>query len=204
MSNSDKHNLKHLLRQALAGDVCAWSDFFREIRKYLHAQVRMVLETEYSEPLDHSALVQSALRRVWERIGDQFPNGVEEETLSRFLGWAKKIVQNRGRDELRRRKRQRTETAGSAVEHLADPRPQQLGSRRDRIAAAMAAALDRLGDIDRKVVELFWFEELSDVEISQRLGCSAGAVRVKRFRALRKLRSPELQSLMEDYHDDRC
>ena len=204
MSDSDKHNLKPILRRALAGDVCAWNDFFREVRNYLHAQIPMVLEAEGSEPLDHSALVQSALRRIWERIGNQFPNGVEDETLRRFLGWATKIVQNRGLDELRRGKRRRMEAAGSAVEQFADPRSQHAGARRDRIAAAMAGALDRLGDIDRKVVELFWFEELSDVEIGQRLGCSAGAAKVRRFRALRKLRSPELQALMEDCHDGRC
>jgi RNA polymerase sigma factor (sigma-70 family) len=204
MSGNDKHNLKNLLGRALAGDVCAWNDFFGELRKYLHAQVRKVPQTEGSEPLDYSALVQSTLRRVWERIADQFPGGVEDETLGRFLGWAKTIVQNRARDDLRRQRRQRTGPAGSALERLADPRQLQPCTPRDRIAAATAAALDRLGDVDRKVVELFWFEELSDVEISRRLGCSAGAVRVKRFRALRKLRSPQLQSLMEDCHVGRC
>jgi RNA polymerase sigma-70 factor (ECF subfamily) len=204
MPDIDKHKLKPLLMRALAGDACAWNDFFREIRKYLHAKVRMLPETEGSEPLDYSALVQSALLRVWARIGDQFPNGVEDGTLRRFLGWAKKIVQNRGWDELRRRRRQRTETAGSAVERLVDSRAQQQSTKRDRIAAEVAAALDRLDETDRQVVELFWLEELSDVEISQRLGCGAGAARVRRFRALRKLRSPELQSLLEDSHDGRC
>jgi RNA polymerase sigma factor (sigma-70 family) len=187
--------------RALAGDTCAWNDFFREIRKYLHAQVRLALRSEGAEPLDYSALVQSALRRVWTGISDQFPNGVEDGTLGRFLGWARTIVLNRGRDELQRRQRRQTTAGGSAVERLADPRRQEQSSRRDRIAGAVSTALDLLGEEDRKVIELFWFEGLSDAEISQRLGCGAGAVRVRRFRALRKLGSPELQSLLEDGHD---
>jgi RNA polymerase sigma-70 factor (ECF subfamily) len=204
MANDDKHHLKPLLTQALAGDDRAWNDFFREVRKYLHAQVRQILGTDVSVPLEYSAIVQSTLRRVWERIEDLFPNGVEDGTVGRFLAWAKKIVRNRSWDEVRKRRRERFEAAGSAVERLADSRPQQQAVQRDRIAAAVAAALDRLSEEDRLVVELFWFERLSDAEISQRLGCSAEAVRVRRCRALRKLRSPTLQSLLEDSHDSRC
>jgi RNA polymerase sigma-70 factor (ECF subfamily) len=184
--------------------VCAWNDFFGEIRKYLHAQVRQLTANEGSAPLDYSDLVQSALLRVWERIGDQFPNGVEDATLRRFLGWAKKIVQNRGRDKLRRPRRGRMEAVGSDVERVADARPQQPSTRRDQIAAAMSAALNQLGETERRTVEFFWFEKLSDEEIGQRLGCSAGAARVRRFRALDKLCSPELQSLLEDSHVGRC
>jgi RNA polymerase sigma factor (sigma-70 family) len=202
MSNNDKYNLKLLLMQALAGDARAWNDFFTEIRKYLHAQIRLLPVAEHSIPLDYSNLVQSALRRVLEKMGDRFPDGIEERTLGRFLGWAKAIVQNRGWDELRRRQRQQKEPAGSAVEWLADPRPRQQNAKRDRIAAAVAAALNRLEEKDRQVIELFWFEELSDVEISQRLGCSARAARVRRWRAIRKLRSAELQCLLEDSYDN--
>jgi RNA polymerase sigma factor (sigma-70 family) len=201
MLGGDKHELKPLLMRALAGDTCAWNDFFREIRRYLHAQVRQALGGERAGPLDYSALVQSTLVRVWERIGDQFPNGVEDGTLGRFLRWARTIVLNRGRDELRRRQRWRTQAGGSAVERLAQLQPQQRAARRDRIAAGMTRALGGLGEEDRKVIELFWFEGLSDAEISQRLECGAGAVRVRRLRALRKLGSPELHALLEDGHD---
>jgi RNA polymerase sigma-70 factor (ECF subfamily) len=201
MPGGDKHNLKPLLLRALAGDVCAWNDFFGEIRKYLHAQVRKVLGNTGAGPLDYSALVQSALLRVWERIGDQFPNGVEDATLRRFLGWARTIVVNRGRDELRRLQCQGTATGGSAVERLPDPGRQQKAIKRDRIAVEVSKALNRLGEKDRQVVELFWFEGLSDAQISNQLECDASAVRVRRFRALRKLQSPELQSLLEDCHD---
>jgi RNA polymerase sigma factor (sigma-70 family) len=204
MSGGDKHNLKPLLTRALAGDDGAWNDFFLEVRKYLHAQVQQILGIYGPVPLDKSAIVQSTLRRVWERIGDQFPDGVQDESVGRFLAWARQIVRNRSWDEVRKPRPEGFQAAGSAIERLADARPQQQAAKRDRIAAAVAAALDRLSEEDRLVVELFWFERLSDAEISQRLGCSAKAARVRRCRTLRKLRSPTLQSLLEDSHDSRC
>src|SRR5262245_7541043 len=204
MTDGDKHQLGLLLRRALAGDAGAWNDFFREIRGYLHAEVRKILGPGTQGALDHSSVVQSALRRVWERIGDQFPQGPGDAALRRFLAWVSTIARNRSWEELRRRRRERAEPAGSGLGGLADPRPQERALRRDRLAAEVAAALELLSEKERQVVELFWFERLSDAEIGERLGCSAGALRVLRFRALRKLRSPRLLDLLEESHDGRC
>jgi RNA polymerase sigma-70 factor (ECF subfamily) len=204
MTHVDKHELKHLLGRALSGDAGAWNDFFREIRKYLHAEVRKALGPSGHPPVDKSALVQSALRRVWERIGDQFHEGPEDATLRRFIAWVGKIARNRTLEELRRRQRQGTEAVGGAIEDVPEGRPCGQALRRDRLAAALAAALAGLPEREQQVVELFWFERLSDAEISQRLGCSTGLLRVVRFRALRKLRSPELRTLWEESHDGQC
>jgi RNA polymerase sigma-70 factor, ECF subfamily len=201
MTAVDKHHLKPLLRRALAGDACAWNDFFREIRKYLHAEVRKVLGPNVAGPLDRSVVVQSTLRRVWERIGEQFPDGPEDAALGRFIAWVSTIVRNRCWEEWRRQGRQRARAAGSAIEEVAEPRPWDQDVKRDHLATELAAALARLPDKRRQVVELFWFEGLSDAEISERLGCSVGAVRVIRFRALRELQSPQLLSLLEESHD---
>jgi RNA polymerase sigma factor (sigma-70 family) len=200
----DKHGLKQLLRRALAGDACAWSDFFREVRKYLHAEVKKALGPNGHVQVENSVVVQSALRRIWEGIGDQFREGPEDVALHRFLAWISMIVRNRTYEELRRRKPRPIEAAGAAIENIAEPRPVGQAVQRARLAAALAAALARVPERDRQVIELFWFERLSDAEIGQRLGCSMGAIRVIRFRALRKLRSPELRTLLEECHDGRC
>jgi RNA polymerase sigma factor (sigma-70 family) len=202
MNDGDTHHLGPMLRRALAGDARAWDDFFREIRKYLHAEVRKVAGPDAQGSLDHSALVQSTLRRAWERIGEQFAEGPEDTALRRFLAWVSTIARNRTYEELRRRLC-RPPATSSGIERVAEPRPWERTRRRDQLAAAVAAELGRLGERQRQVVELFWFERLSDVEIGRRLGCNPGAVRVLRFRALRSLRSPQLQSLLEQSHDDR-
>jgi RNA polymerase sigma-70 factor (ECF subfamily) len=201
MTAVDKHQLKPLLRRALSGDASAWNDFFREIRKYLHAEVRKVIGANAPGQMEPSAIVQSTLRRAWERIMEQFPDGPEDADLGRFLAWIKKIARNRCWDEWRRQGRHRTRPAGSDIEGIAEPRPWEHEMKRGRLAAELAAALARLPERRRQVVELFWFEGLSDAEISERLGCSPGAVRVIRFRALRELQSPKLLSLLEESHD---
>jgi RNA polymerase sigma-70 factor (ECF subfamily) len=135
-------------------------------------------------------------------MDEQFQGGAEDAELGRFLAWVATIVRNRTYEELRRLK-YRPAATGSGIEQVAEPRPWERARQRDHLAVELADALGRLPDRHRQVVELFWFERLSDAAIGQRLGCSAGAVRVLRYRALRSLRSPKLQSLLEQSHDHR-
>jgi RNA polymerase sigma factor (sigma-70 family) len=58
------------------------------------------------------------------------------------------------------------------------------------------AALHKLPERQRQVVELHYFDRLRDAEISARLGGSVAAIRVLRCRALK-----ELRRLMENDHD---
>ena len=204
MTGVDKHGLKQLLGRALAGDACAWNDFFLEIRKYLHAEVKKELGPGEHGAVEESVIVQSALRRIWEHIGDQFREGPDDIALRRFLAWISTIVHNRARQQLRWETHHPTEALGDAIQKVAERRPREQSVQRDHVAAALAMALAGLPERDRQVVELFWFERLSDAEISQRLGCSVEALRVIRFRALRKLQSPELRTLWEESHDGRC
>jgi RNA polymerase sigma-70 factor (ECF subfamily) len=48
-------------------------------------------------------------------------------------------------------------------------------------------ALEGLGDTDRELLRLAYFEELGTEELAHRLGTTAGAVRVRKHRALRRL-----------------
>jgi RNA polymerase sigma factor (sigma-70 family) len=197
MTSTDPHGLRPLLKKALEGGdeaVCAWNTFFEGIRRLLHAELQKVGGPNEAAVLDHSSLVQSTLRRVLERIEGQFPDGAD--SLGRFLGWVKKIVRNRRLEELRSLHRRRTKVTGPPPEPVADPRPPS--NRREQVSVELAAGLARLSEKKRQVVELFWFERLPDVEIGARLGCSAGAVKVLRCRALRELRSPNLLSLLEE------
>jgi RNA polymerase sigma factor (sigma-70 family) len=201
MANVDIHQLGPLLRRALAGEADAWNDFFREIRKYLHAEIRKVLGNNVQGPLDHSAIAQSTLRRVWEQIGEQFPDGPNDAALRRFIAWISTIVRNRSWEEWRRLRPHQVKAVGFAIEDVAEPCCRERWLKHDHLAAELAAALARLPEKHRQVVELFWFERLSDTKISERLRCSVGAIRVLRFRALRKLQTPKLRSLLEDSHD---
>jgi RNA polymerase sigma factor (sigma-70 family) len=196
MTSVDKHQLRPLLRRALAGDPEAWGDFFRSLRVYLHAQVRRTLGPDAQGPLDHSNIVQSCLRRVWENL-DAMPLDAEDDlAVARLIGWIKTIVRNRSMDELRRFLGNPVRPAGDAIGDAAATSSWEEAKERDRRAALLVGALDQLPERQRQVVELFWFDRLTDAEIGDRLGGSPGALRVLRCRALQKLRS-----LMGDAHE---
>jgi len=58
----------------------------------------------------------------------------------------------------------------------------------------VAAALARLPERQRQVIEMHWFDRLRDAEISKLLGGSVSAIRVLRCRALKALRR-EMETL---------
>jgi RNA polymerase sigma-70 factor (ECF subfamily) len=192
VTRADTYQLKPLLERARAGDAAAWNDFFARVRPYLFAVVHKVLGPDAQHRLDYSNIVQSSLRRIWDHLDDVNQDAL---TVGRMLAWIERIVRNRSIDAVRRPPVEKP--GGSHLDDLAERRPWEQERERDRRAALLAAALARLPERDRAVVELFWFDGLPDEEIHRRLGLSVGAIRVMRLRALRKLRG-----LMGDAHDD--
>jgi RNA polymerase sigma factor (sigma-70 family) len=203
MTSPDRHQLKPLLLRALAGDVCAWNDFFTQVRRFLHAELQRYGGPNHHAPLDHSALVQSTLRRILEKLDGQFPDGAESVWIGRFLGWIKKILHNRRVEEIRQLINRPTVSVGSAIADIVDAQGHSPVQNRECIAVELVAALSHLPEKKRLAVELFWFEGLSDAEIGPRIGCSAGAVKTLRFRALLALRTPRLRTLLEECNDAR-
>jgi RNA polymerase sigma-70 factor (ECF subfamily) len=72
---------------------------------------------------------------------------------------------------------------------LADPAPQpdEAHERRDR-EGKLTAALGRLGATDRLAILLHDQEGMSAAEVARAIGGTAGAARIRLFRARRKLR----------------
>jgi RNA polymerase sigma-70 factor (ECF subfamily) len=203
MPGADADDLLALFRRALSGSPAAWNDLFARLRQYVHAEVRKALGSDVPGGPEYSDVVQSVLRRVWEHVEGRFPADPEHADLRRFLAWVAVIARNRSRDRRDEWNRRRPAAGGSAVKAVADRRDEEAAARRDLIAAELAAALAALPERKRRVVELFWFERLSDAEIGARLGCSGGAAKVLRCRALQALRTPRLRALLEDGHAGR-
>jgi RNA polymerase sigma-70 factor (ECF subfamily) len=192
MTDLDRHQLRPLLERVLAGERQAYNELFAQLRPYLHALVRRYLGQGAQGPLDHSNVVQSSLRRVFEHLDDVLQ---DDPSVPHLLAWVKKIVYHRAVDELRR-----AGVAGAEalpVEELAERRSAAETAARDRRAARVAAALARLPERQRQVVEWHWFDRLRDAEISALLGGSVAAIRVLRCRALKALRR-YVEALDED------
>jgi RNA polymerase sigma-70 factor (ECF subfamily) len=187
MTATDRYQLQPLLERVLAGDRQAYNQLFRQLRPYLHSLVR-----RYAGPgaaaLGQSDLVQSAQRRLHENFDDLLnENGAN---VPHLLCWIQRVVRNRVVDEIRKRQRDPlARSPGGPMPDVAESREGPGPAERDTIALRVSAALARLPERQRQVVELHWFDRLPDSEISQRLGGSVGAIRVLRCRALQCLRS---------------
>jgi RNA polymerase sigma-70 factor (ECF subfamily) len=186
----DRHQLQPLLERVIAGDRAALNDLFARLRPYLHSLVRRTLGPDWK---DASDIVQSSLRR----INENFDNLLgDDPTVPHLLAWIKKIVRNRAIDEVRRRAGAAVTGDDSALNSVPAAQSPEQAAARDRRAVGVLAALHKLPERQRQVVELHYFDRLRDAEISAQLGGSVAAIRVLRCRALK-----ELRRLMENDHD---
>lgn len=102
------------------------------------------------------------------------------------------------RDELRRRYRLPPQAGEEALERVeSNDGPADSGRLDPAVKTALHAALERLPETQRVVIQLHRFEGLTFAEIGEVLGTTAGAVRVRAFRAYERLRT-ELQPLLGD------
>ena len=178
----DRHQLQPLLERVIAGDRPALNDLFARLRPYLHALVRRTLGRDWK---DASDIVQSSLRRINEHFDGLMD---DDPTVPHLLAWIKKIVRNRAIDEARRRAGGAATGNDAVLANVPQPRDPQQSAAREGRALGVMAALHRLPERQRQVVELHYFDRLRDAEISERLGGSVAAVRVLRCRALKELR----------------
>jgi RNA polymerase sigma-70 factor (ECF subfamily) len=185
----DRHQLRPLLERVSRGDREALNELFTRLRPYLHALVRQTLGPDWK---DASDIVQSGLRRINENFEDLL---ADDPSVPHLLAWIKKIVRNRAIDEARRRSGAPASN-DSALGQVPLPVSPGDAAERDRRALSVMAALRRLPERQRQVVELHYFDRLRDAQISERLGGSVAAIRVLRCRALK-----ELRRLMEADHD---
>jgi len=116
------------------------------------------------------------------------------------LAYLRQAVVNRSRSVLRHRGVATRHAAASASPDDARPLP---GAEHDLLAAehrsAVLEALRALPDRQREVLALRYYLDLSEAEIAETLGCSAGTVKSAASRALARLRDdPGLRAQREE------
>lgn len=105
---------------------------------------------------------------------------------SAFPAWAYRIVTNKCRDWLRRRKVERSIFAESAQEAL-DHAPSRAGAASTE-AEALEKALSILDAGDRTLVRLYYVEELTVSQVADIFGIPAGTVKSRLYRCRETLR----------------
>jgi RNA polymerase sigma-70 factor, ECF subfamily len=173
-----------LVRAAQQGDVTAFEELVARHRDKIYARAYTMMHNE-DEALD---LSQEAWVKGWQRL-QQF------QGESSFATWMTRIVINLCLDQLRKQKRQRTDSIEEMSEESGGVERQMpvvtvnptAGLERAELRARIDRALGQLSYEHRTVLVLHEFEEMEYKEIAKAMGCSIGTVMSRLFYARRKL-----------------
>ncbi len=103
--------------------------------------------------------------------------------------YARRIVVNLALDDVQRRHRHGTEV--QARDHVVDERHDEGAARALRAVDGTSDLLDVLGHLaplQRAVLALRYFDDLSEAQVAETLGCSIGTVKSTTSRSLERLR----------------
>lgn len=173
-----------LVNAAKIGDMAAFEELVARHRDKIYARAYSMMRNE-EEAID---LSQEAWVKAWQRL-KQF------QGESSFGTWMTRIVINLCLDQLRRKKRQRTESidemneeSGGVERHL----PVVVTNPTERLERAelrqrIDVALGQLSYAHRTVIVLHEFERMEYKEIAKKMECSIGTVMSRLFYARRKM-----------------
>ena len=173
-----------LVKAAQDGDMAAFEELVARHRDRVYARAFSMMRNE-QEAID---LSQEAWVKGWQRLG-QF------HSESSFGTWMTRIVINLCLDQLRKQKRQRTESIEVMGEESGGVERQMpaitvnpsAGLERTELRKRIDEALGQLSYEHRTSLVLHEFEEMEYREIARTMGCSIGTVMSRLFYARRKL-----------------
>jgi RNA polymerase sigma-70 factor, ECF subfamily len=173
-----------LVKAAQKGNTSAFEELVARHRDKIYARAFSMMRNE-----DHALdLSQEAWVKGWQRL-KQF------QGESSFVTWMTRIVINLCLDQLRKQKRQRTESIEMLDEELGGVERQMPiitvnpteGLERSELRQRIDRALGQLSEAHRTVLILHEFEDLEYKEIAKRMKCSIGTVMSRLFYARRKM-----------------
>ena len=173
-----------LVRAAQRGDMAAFEELVARHRDKIYARAYSMMRNE-EEAVD---LSQEAWVKGWQRLR-QFQGEAS------FGTWMTRVVINLCLDQLRKQKRQRTESIEAMDEESGGVERQMpvvtlnptAGLERAELRQRIDRALALLSYEHRTVLVLHEFEEMEYKEIARTMGCSIGTVMSRLFYARRKL-----------------
>ena len=199
---SDPSETDDLLRRASEGDEAALAEVFSRYRKRLRQMVRLRLDRRLQGRVDPSDVLQEA----YLDLAHQFRSFVERRDTMSFFLWLRLLTGQRLMRVHRRHLAASMRDAGRDVPLYRGAMPQAsseslaarlLGRLTSASEVAVRAerqlklqqALNGMDQIDREVIALRHFEELSNSETAQVLGLSKAAASNRYVRAMTRLQA---------------
>jgi len=179
---SDPERDRRCIDRMAAGDTAALEELYDRYGDLLYS---LALRIVGSSP-DAEEVLQDTWVQAWRNAGNY------DAARGAVGAWLVTIARSRALDRVRSKgSRRRAETA-AADEAAAHPRPgapdPTAGAAQSSLRANVAAAMAALRLSSGPLVELAYFEGLSQSEISERLGAPLGTVKSWTRQALLRLR----------------
>ena len=173
-----------LVRAAQKGDMGAFEELVARHRDKIYARAYSMMRNE-EEAID---LSQEAWVKGWQRL-------VQFQGDSSFTTWMTRITINLCLDQLRRKKRQRTESIEEMDEESGGVERQMPvvtvnpteRLERAELRVRIDQALSQLSEAHRTVLVLCEFEQMEYKTIAKTMNCSIGTVMSRLFYARRKM-----------------
>jgi RNA polymerase sigma-70 factor (ECF subfamily) len=168
-------DLETIIGKAQRGDIQAFGQIYQLFYKRIFRFCQIHLESEETA----ADICQETFIKAWKALpGFSLSKG---GSLQAYLF---KIARNLLIDQSRKKREVKLEVAEEAETH--EDFVSQVDSQEEE--KKLHNALDKLTIMDRQIVILRYFEDLSFTEISQATGVKEGALRVRTNRALKKLK----------------
>lgn len=196
----DKPSLSEQVRRAAAGDREAWDELFNAHRARLRRMVALRLDRRLQGRLDPSDVIQEAFLDATAGLAkfaarQEMPfflwlrwlTGLRLTTLHRqHLGYR---IRDASREVSLERMAMPEASSAALAAHLLgrDTSASAVAVRLER-KARVQAAIDALEPVDREVLVLRHFEELTNAEVAHTLEIQEAAASKRYVRALRRLK----------------
>ncbi len=208
---SENDHARELLDRLMHGDPQALATLFSQHRDRLRRMVELRLDARLRGRVAPSDVLQEAYIDVLKRLPHYqarpevpFFVWARAVTIQRLIQVHRQHLLARGRDVSREVANGRDDSLEASSERMAelmgDITSPSRAAQRIEIAARVREALDQLEPLDREVLALRHFEELSNHETAAALGIQPAAASKRYIRALDRLRR-ELENVPDRKED---
>jgi RNA polymerase sigma-70 factor (ECF subfamily) len=208
--DQDSSTEEPLLRRAADGDQESWAALLNRHRERLRRMVAFRLDHRLAGRLDPSDVVQETFLEAWQQLAKYLRRGQElgaslATPAIPFFLWLRGIAGNKLRELHRRHLGTHMRDAGREVSLYRGTLPETTSAAlaaqllghvtrpseaavRAEIKIRLQEALNSMDLLDREVLALRHFEQLSPAETAQVLGIKEKAAGMRYVRALRRLK----------------
>ena len=166
---ADSSDVEALLMQAAAGDAGSWAELMKRYRSRLRRMVSFRMDSRLQGRVDPSDVVQDVCLEAWQHLGARMRDARREVSL--YQGSLRGATS--------------AALAAQLLGHLT--RPSEAAVRAER-KVQLQTALNAMDPIDREVLALRHFEQLTVSEAAAVLGIKRKAAGMRYVRALRRLK----------------